>query len=130
LLDLLKALIPESKQYSFEIYGNFLLQDVRTKDLSISHGYRCIKDLTLSSGFRDDADFSIAVRDSDDVRELAQGLIDGRYTRHFERIFTDSSRSIVSLLQVVVCVDTLTFGKTWHRPGKIYKARDAVKASS
>jgi len=124
LLDLVRSLANESGPFTFEIYGNFLLQDVKTKRLSVSHGYRCVSDVSLSAGFRDQSDFSVEVSSSSHLDDLADGLVSSRYLRHFERIFADSSRSIVSLLQVVICCDKLTSRGTWHEPGKIYSPRD------
>lgn len=118
LLDLVRSLSEAKETCVFEIFGNFLLQDKRTGVLSLSHGYRCVSDVSLASGFRDECDFSVEVRHPRHLGELARNLHNGTYARHFERIFQDSQRAIVSLLQVVVCCDKLTIGKGWHRAGK------------
>lgn len=111
----------------FEIFGNFLLQDIKTGALTVTRGYRCVSDISLTSGFRDGCDFSVEVSRAAHLGDLATNLLNGTYTRHFERIFQDSSRAIVSLLQLVVCCDKLTFSRSWHRPGEEYKNKSSAK---
>ena len=104
-----------------EVYGNFILRDSKTGDLTSSYGYRNTSDVQLGLGVRDEADFSLPLSGLHDARHIATNLLNGAATRHFERIFDTSSRSIVGLAQVVLCVDTL--GKErWLAASKIYVA--------
>ena len=112
-----------------EVYGNFILRDSKTGDLTPSHGYRNTSDVQLGSGLRDEADFSLPLAGAYDARHLAASLLNGSATRHFERIFDNSSRSILGLAQVVLCADTFT-KEPWldkYRPAKIYVSQKKKK---
>ena len=119
MLDLLRSLT-RAKTYLFEVYGNFLLQHTLTGKLSPSHGKKFKKDIIQHSDVREDSDFHCEVQGSADIEDLASGLVTGRYTKHFEKIFKSSKRKIVALMQVVVCCDYLSIGgQRWQIPGKI-----------
>ncbi len=108
-----------------EVYGNFILRDSKTGDLTASHGYRNTADQHLGSGLRDEADFHIPLAGTYDARYIANSLLNGSATSHFERIFVNSSRSIVGLVQLVLCSDTFNRGSSWldkHAPSTIYAA--------
>lgn len=112
------------------MYGNFILRDSKTGDLAASYGYRNTSDVQLGSGLRDEADFSLPLTGVNDSKLLAGNLLNGAATRHFERIFDNSSRSILGLAQVVLCVDTFTKG-SWlekYSPTKIYVSGATAKA--
>jgi len=84
-----------------------------------------MSDVALGSGIRDEADFSVFITDSSDCRHLCSQLLDGSAQRFFERIFENSSRSIVGLTQIVLCADTFS-KSSWVSglaPGKIYEAK-------
>jgi len=120
LLVLVRSMTDSRETCVFEIFGNFLLQDIKTGVLSLTRGYRCVSDISLTSGFRDGCDFSVEVSRAAHLGDLARNLLNGNYLRHFERIFQDSARAIVALLQLVVCCDKLTLRQGWHRPGVEY----------
>jgi hypothetical protein len=131
LYDWLKASTGK-REFNVEVYGNFILRDSKSGELSASHGYRNTSDVQLGSGLRDEADFSLPLGDSWDTRYIATSLLNGSATRHFERIFDNSSRSIVGLAQVVLCIDTFSKGGTWideHSPSKIYAQSSGGPAS-
>ena len=114
LVSLVRTASPDKTGvYTLEIFGNFLLIDQKTGTLSTSHGYRSVSDVASVGGFRDRSDFSVDVSTNDHIKDLSKGLLDGRYLRHFEGIFQDSARSIVRLLQVVVCCDKLNLTTKW-----------------
>ncbi len=116
----MRSLTDSREKCVFEVFGNFLLQDAHTGALSLTRGYRCVSDISLTSGFRDGCDFSVEVSRPAHLGDLARNLLNGTYLRHFERIFQDSTRNIVALLQLVVCCDKLSIRTTWHRPGVEY----------
>lgn len=93
-----------------EVFGNFLLRDNKTKELTNSHGYRAIQDVAaLGSGLKEDPDTHHKLKSPEDVVELARGLIAGTATTHFGRRHLEESdkKTVVGLVQVVLCCDSM-----------------------
>jgi len=133
MYDWIKTASGETSFY-VEIYGQFLLKDDETGELSLSRGFRAYTEDELkelepepeAAVFRQIGDFGFTIDEPSDCRELALGLIDGSRTAHFERIFGGSSkRSIVSVPRLTLCIDHFTAAR-WmdkYKAGQIHEAR-------
>ena len=95
------------------MFGNFLLRDNKTNELTNSHGYRAIQDVAaLGSGLKEDPDAYHKLKTSGDVVELARGLISGKAASHFIRRLDESERkTVVGLVQIVLCCDSVGRGQ-------------------
>jgi hypothetical protein len=95
------------------VYGNFILRDSRTGELSGSYGVRSLHDVALGAGIRDNPDFQHLLS-TGTTRHLGAALLDGSALGHFANLFAGSDNHVVGLVQVVLCVDTHSRAK-WLR---------------
>lgn len=106
------------------MYGNFLLRDVHTGDLSSSHGVRSLHDVALGADIRETPDLHHRLGgDKSSAKHLARALLTGAALGHLPAIFEQSDRHIVGLVEVVLCVDSQS-SAPWLRgllPARIYE---------
>jgi len=108
-------------EFNCEVYGNFLLRDTRTGELSSSHGVRSLED---ASHIKETPDFRHSLSSKVTSRHLARALLNGSALRHLAGIFAGSDRHVVGLVQVVLCVDAYSSAPWLRRlaPSQIYEA--------
>lgn len=113
------------RKFKIEVFGNFILRDNKTKELTNSHGYRPIQDVAaLGNGLKEDPDTYHKIKDTEDVVELARSLISGAANSHFRRRGLEESdtKTIVGLVQITLCCDSMGQGQWLQKfaSAKIY----------
>ena len=123
LYTLVRSAAPDnsSSPFFFEIFASFLLVDNKTKKLTVTHGYRHTSD-AVELGVKEHSDLTYEVSNNSHLKNIAQDLLAGTFINRFEGIFRDSSRSILRLLQVVVCCDKLDLNKSWSSKRKTHQS--------
>jgi hypothetical protein len=123
--DLLKNSTGQS-EFKVNTFGNFVVRDNETNRLSAAHGFRPpeFSDLGNSSSSKGLPEHRFKLESSQSVQHAAHNIINGSATARYERAFQSSNISIVGLIQVVLCCDTIAKGMSWlqkYKPNTPYE---------
>ncbi len=95
------------REFTVEVFGNFLLRDNRTGELENSHGFNALeRAAALGSGLKEEPDNYRDLETQKDVLELAHGLISGSATKHFQRLEESDNKTVIGLVQISLCCDS------------------------
>jgi hypothetical protein len=134
LNDLLRSSTGANK-FVLETFANFILRDNETGILSASHGFRADpedpKELGTGNLKEEESNHQITLEGSDSVLHSAHSILNGSATARYERLFQKSSRSIVGLVQLVLCCDRVANDLKWltkYKDNQIFEVESSSRS--